>query len=587
MLDPHSYANLEQGRVSSCALHLSIDFTTHRVRGRVRLGLAAPVSGPLDLDSRELTIERVETPDGQPVPWSLGDPDPILGQRLRLELPRGTSAVDLHYCTSPRASALQWLQPAQTAGGRHPFLFSQCQAIHARSLVPLQDTPRCRLTFTADIAAEEPLRVVMAAAMEGSTPGPTAGWRTFHFRMPQPIPPYLLALAAGNLSEQRLGPRSAVYAEPELLGRAAFEFAGVEDMILAAEGLFGPYPWERFDLLCMPPSFPYGGMENPRLTFLTPTLLAGDRSLVNVLAHELAHSWTGNLVTNATMEHFWLNEGFTVYAERRILEVLEGKEITALHAAIGRQGLSRDLARFGLGSPHTRLRTELAGVDPDEVFSLVPYEKGFLFVRLLHEAVGKERFDAFLKRYLARFAFQSLTTEELVSFVEAELPGVLGQVRAEEWLHEPGLPDNEPVFPSARKEAVEALARGWQDGERPEREVAGRWTPAEWLLYLEALSGPLDADDLAGLDARFQLTAQGNAEILSSWLCLGIASAYPPALERAASFLAEVGRMKFLRPLYAALAARPDTRERARELYGRLRPTYHPIAQMVVDGLLR
>jgi leukotriene A-4 hydrolase/aminopeptidase len=568
-------------------MNLTIDFEARVVRGRVRLELERPTQGPLDLDTRDLEIQRVEDSQARPMAWSLGEPDPILGRRLRLQLPEGTDSLEIHYSTSPGASALQWLQPSQTAGGRHPYLFSQCQAIHARSLVPLQDTPRCRLTFQAEIEVAEPLRVVMAAAREGSEPGQMPGRRVYRFRMPQPIPPYLLAVAAGNLEERRLGPRSSVFSEPEMLERAAWEFAGVEDMIAAAEGLFGPYRWDRFDILCMPPSFPYGGMENPRLTFLTPSLLAGDRSLVNVLAHELAHSWTGNLVTNASMEHFWLNEGFTVYAERRILEALEGAEATALHAAIGRQGLGRELARFGEGSPHTRLRTELHGVDPDEVFSLVPYEKGYLFVRLLHEAAGQERFDAFLRRYIERFAFQSITTEEFLAFVEDELPGVLGRVRAREWLYEPGLPDNEPLFPSRRKEAAESLARAWSSGARPGDDVAGRWAASEWLLYLEALPRPMKPEECRELDERFRLTDQGNSEILSAWLGLGIVSGYAPAVERAAGFLGEIGRMKFLRPLYTALAANPSTRERARALFEELRESYHPIAQAVVEGILR
>jgi leukotriene A-4 hydrolase/aminopeptidase len=584
--DPHSYTDLEQGRCKDVAFHLRVDFAAKQLRGRVRLTLTEPTSGPLDLDSRDLAIDRVVTADGTEVEFRVTETDAVLGQCLRLELPPDTGAVDVHYATSPEASALQWLAPSQTDGGEHPYLFSQCQAIHARALVPIQDTPRARVTFTAEIEVDKPLRVVMAAAMDGEREGSTPETTTWRFHMPQPIPPYLIALAAGNIHGQEVGPRSMVYAEPEILEKAAWEFGGVEDMIVAAEELFGPYPWDRFDLLCMPSSFPYGGMENPRLTFLTPTLLAGDRSQVNIVAHELAHSWTGNLVTNADMEHFWLNEGFTVYAERRILEALEGEEFVALHAAIGRAGLGREMARFGEGSPYTRLRTELRGVDPDEVFSLVPYEKGFLLVRLLHETVGQQRFDEFLLRYIERFKFQTLTTEEFEAFVEAELPGVLAEVRSEAWIRGSAIPDNEPTFHSARKEAVDALAAGWADGQRPTRESTASWSPEEWLLYLQGLPESLDVADCQQLDETFGLTAQGNSEILVEWLRIAAGSGYAPAVDRACDYLRAMGRMKYLKPLYKTLAGNADTRERARALFAEVSGTYHPIAQMVVEGVL-
>jgi len=585
--DPHSYTDLEQGRLTDVAFHLRVDFAEKRLRGHARLTLEAPTSGTLDLDARDLAIERVCTVDGDAIPYTLADADAVLGSKLSVTLPMGTAAFDVFYATSPEASALQWLAPSQTAGGEHPYLFSQCQAIHARALAPLQDTPRARIRFEAEIEVDKPLRVVMAASMDGEKPGSSDASSTWLFHMPQPIPPYLIALAAGNIQAQEVGPRSAVYAEPEVLEKAAWEFGGVEDMITTAEGLFGPYPWERFDLLCMPPSFPYGGMENPRLTFLTPTLLAGDRSQVNVVAHELAHSWTGNLVTNADMEHFWLNEGFTVYAERRILEALEGKEFVALHAAIGRAGLAREVKRFGVDSPYTRLRTELQGVDPDEVFSLVPYEKGFLLVRLIHETVGQQRFDVFLKAYIEKFRFQSITTEQWEEFVEAQLPGVLKQVDAEAWLRSSGVPANEPTFASDRKVAVDRLAAGWGEGKRPTQELVAAWSPEEWLLYLQGLPKEIDVTDCEALDKAFGLTAQGNSEIQVEWLGIGVTSGYGPAIDRACAFLEEMGRMKYLKPLYSVLAANPDTKERARALFTKVKPTYHPIAQMAVESVLK
>lgn len=588
-VDPHSYTDLTQGKTRSLDLDLRADFEARTLSGRATLHLDSPCQGPLDLDTRDLHVQAVTTPQGDDIPFELGAPDPILGARLRLHLPPGTEAVRIDYATSPESSALQWLDPAQTAGGRHPYLFSQCQAIHARSVVPLQDTPGVRILYTARMEVPDPLRVVMSAAHDGREAGSEPSTSVWRFHMPQPIPPYLLAFAAGNLADRAVGPRSSIFCEPEMLDAAAWEFDGVEAMIAKAENLFGPYPWERFDLLCMPPSFPYGGMENPRLTFLTPTLLAGDCSLVNVVAHELAHSWTGNLVTNANMEHFWLNEGFTVYAERRILEALEGPEYMALHAAIGRAGLQKDLDSFGPGSPHTRLRTELEGVDPDQVYSLVPYEKGFLFVRLLHETVGQERFDAFLRRYIDAHAFGTLTTEQFTDFVETELPGVLATVNAHAWLYEPDIPENEPRFASDRKDAVDRMAAETASsaGALPAADAVAAWRTEEWLLYLEGLPETVDTDLCERLDAAFGLTAQKNAEILGAWLGLGIASRYGPAVDRALAFLGEAGRMKFLKPLYTALAKQPATRELAKARYAELKDTYHPIARMVVESVLK
>ena len=445
--DPHSHADSQQPRARHLKLRLRVDFAARRLEGEAALELTSPAAGILDLDSKALEILEASTGSGASVPFEVGPDEPILGSRLRLTLPPGTREVRLRYRTSPDAPALQWLSPEQTEGGRHPFLFSQCQPIHARSLVPLQDTARRRLTYEAELEVPEPLGAVMSAGPAGEGPGSRPGTRVCRFRMPQPIPPYLLALAVGRLESRELGPRSRVFAEPETVEKAAHEFAETEAMIARAEELFGPYDWDRYDMLVLPPSFPYGGMENPRMTFLTPTLLAGDRSLVDVVVHELAHSWTGNLVTNADMEHFWLNEGFTVWAERRLLEALHGEEATVLAWAIGEKALEESLARFGPGSPLTRLRTKLAGTDPDDAFSSVPYEKGARFVTLLERTAGRERFDRFMRDYMARFRFTSITTEEFLAFLEGELPGLASRVGAHEWLYEPGLPHNAPVVP--------------------------------------------------------------------------------------------------------------------------------------------
>ena len=424
-----------------------------------------------------------------------------------------------------------------TAGGKHPYLFSQCQAIHARSVIPCQDSPLARFTFDARVTVPEALTVVMAAAPGEAAKGPRQGTRTFAFTMPQAIPPYLFALAAGNIVGKDLGPRSRVYTEPEMLEASAWEFAGVDPMLLAAEEIFGPYLWDRFDFVVMPPSFPYGGMENPRLTFLTPTLLAGDRSLVNVLAHELAHSWTGNLVTNATIDDFWLNEGFTVWAERRILEKLEGTEAHSLSAAIGRKGLQDALDQFGMDSPFTRLKTDSWGSDPDEFYSMVPYEKGFLLVVLMEQTVGRAKFDAFVKKYIEKFSFTSITTDQFEDFLDAELPGLAEKVGAERWIHGEGLPDNAPSFTSKRLAELQGLAKGWSAGQRPDPAAAKAWSATDWQIYLQNLPRDIGLEGCAWLDKNFQLNNAGNSEILCNWLGLAVGNGYEPAYAKAAEFV--------------------------------------------------
>jgi hypothetical protein len=403
------------------------------------------------------------------------------------------------------------------------------------------------------------------------------------YEMPQPIPPYLLALAVGDLVSRDLAPRSRVWAEPATIERAAYEFAEVDSMLLAAEKLFGPYDWDRFDFLVLPPSFPYGGMENPRLTFLTPTVLAGDRSLVDVLAHELAHSWAGNLVTNATAEHFWLNEGLTVYAERRIIEALHGAEIAEISAALGWQSLEEAVQDFKERPELTRLRTHLTGIDPDASYSTIPYEKGYLLFKALESAVGRDAFDRFLRDYLARFRFQSITTEEFEEFVERTLPGALAKIEAQTYLHGEGIPPAAIRPQSARLEAIAKL-----EGCVPSEDRARGWTASEWQFWLHGLDGlgrPLTLAECEELDRRFLLTRSGNPEVLVSWLERAIRAGYEPALRRAETLVGEVGRMKYLKPLFRALASRDAGR--AREIFERNRDGYHPIAVQVVDAVLR
>lgn len=580
-IDPHSYTDDQQVVIHRLKWRSSVDFARRVITATAELEFIKPGSGPLDLDTRGLKIFKVEDLDrSQNLKFELFAPEPIYGQRLRIELPQSTRGVRVDYETSTDASALQWLTPEQTAGGKQPFLFSQCQAIHARSLVPIQDTPRHRVQYQAEIKVPKSMRALMAAGFLGRQELEGAGdLAVERFEMRQPIPPYLLALAVGDLVSRDLGPRSRVWAEPSVIERAAYEFAQVDSMLIAAEALFGPYDWERFDFLVLPPSFPYGGMENPRLTFLTPTLLAGDRSLVDVLAHELAHSWAGNLITNATAEHFWLNEGLTVYAERRIIEALHDSSVAQISAANGWKSLEAAVKDFADRPQLTRLRTVLIGIDPDEAYSIVPYEKGYLLFVALEQAVGRKSFDEFLRKYIDQFRFKSITTEEFTEFVEKVLPGVLTQVQSKDYLLGEGIPSSAHRPRSQRLEAITQLGDSF-----PSEPVAQKWTASEWQIWLSQIAGSLTKSRCEEIDMRFHLTQSGNYEILVSWLEAAVPSGYAPARLRAEQVVHEVGRMKYLKLLYRVMAA--QDLKKAQRLFEKNRAGYHSIAAQVINSLL-
>jgi leukotriene-A4 hydrolase len=577
--DPHSFADVNQGRIQHIDFAFEADFARHTLHGRAHYTLDRAVSDTFHLDTRDLAIDDV-TGGGRPIEWTLDRTDEVLGTRLTLKSLDHVPEFTIAFRTAPDASALQWLEPSQTAGKEHPYLFSQCQAIHARSVFPCQDTPSVRFTYEAEVKAPAPLAAVMSAARTDVVDDDT--FTTCTFSMPQAIPSYLFALAVGNIALHDLGPRSRIYAEPEMLEAAAHEFAGTERMITEAERLFGPYVWDRFDMLVMPPSFPYGGMENPRLTFLTPTLIVGDRSMVNVVVHELAHSWTGNLVTNATWEDFWLNEGWTVYAERRILEILEGQDYAQMKAVLRHQHMVEDMKRFGMDSDPTRLKYSQEGIDPDDVFSTIPYEKGAAFITLLDEAVGREAFDAFIKRYIHTFQFQSLTTEDFLAFLEEHLPDATKRVPVKDWIYEPGYPATGPVYRSTLVETVDAALAAHAGGHRPDATTVAAWKPEQVELFLKGLPRAIPRDDCRHFEKIFGLADSRNLNQLTEFFVVAMASGYETVLPAVEQLLSSVGRMLYLKPLYRVLAGTDWSKSRARAIFERCRSSYHPIA---VGGL--
>jgi aminopeptidase N len=515
----------------------------------------------------------------------MGMKDPVLGTPLHITLPERASAVNVHYRTSPQATGLQWLAPEQTATKSQPYLFSQAQAIHARSFIPCQDSPGIRVTWNARVRNPKGMTAVMSGRRTELKDG------SLGFEMPRAVPPYLIAIAVGNLAFKPIGDRTGVWAEPGVVERGASEFADLEKMLEAIEATFGAYRWERYDVLVLPPSFPFGGMENPMMTFATPTLLAGDRSLVNVIAHELSHSWSGNLVTNATWRDFWLNEGFTVYLEGRIIEKLYGKKVATQQQILGRNDLLSTIEELKDRPGDTMLYIDLGGRDPDDGMTSVPYQKGSLFLEMLERAVGRERFDPILRAWFDEHAFQPVTTAMFERFLKERLfagdQAAMDRLKIRDWLYKEGVPDNAPTYDESVFEAPARAASEFGKGTRQAKDLgAEKWTTDEWLHFLERLPAGLAAAKLAELDTSWKLSAVGNAEIAAAWLKLAIAGRYEPAYPRLEEFLMTIGRRKFLKPLYTEMAKTAEGLQRAREIYKKARPLYHAIATQTLDKIL-
>lgn len=591
-LDPHSFGNTDVLQPTHAALDLTLDFDQRVMRGSAELTLRyedRSRAEVLDLDTEGLHVSAVTDPaSGRALPFALGPIAPVLGQRLRINLGQPLpERVRIVYTTSPTASALQWLEPRQTTSGRLPFLFTQNEAIHGRSWIPCMDSPGVRMTYEAVIHAPAGMTVVMSAAHVSAE----AAQGVFRFRMPQTIPSYLIALAAGEISYKPISARTGVYAEPAVLERAAAEFADAEKMVVAAEALYGPYAWERWDTIVLPPSFPYGGMENPRLTFATPTILAGDKSLVSLAAHELAHSWSGNLVTNATWADFWLNEGVTTYFENRIVESLYGREVAEMEQLLDQQDWRRKLLPLLETQPSdTALYIPSQGRDPDDIPSLV-YPKGANFLRTLERRFGRPRFDAFLRGYFGGHAFQSMTTTTFLELLKKDLfqgdDAAWRDARVEEWIYGRGCPDNVVVPVCPRLDVTHRAAADFAKDRSLGAVHKDAWVTSEWLDFLRTLPSPLSAAQLQALDAQAGFSKSGNSEVLFAWLTHVAHSAWEPGYPALESFLTRQGRRKYVAPLYAALQENPKTRELARTIYAKARPSYHPITAATVDGILK
>lgn len=589
--DEHSYAEPDKVRITDLGLDLQVDFAQRQLAGTATLTLAWADEEQRDLvlDTRDLSIAAVEARNGnrrwKAVDFVLAPRDERFGSKLTITLPRQYEQVRIAYATSPQASGLQWLAPTMTAGGK-AFMFSQSQAIHARSWVPLQDTPSVRYTYTARVRTPVDMMALMSA--DNDPAAPRDG--DYTFRMPQPISSYLMAIAAGDLVFKPISARAGVWAEPATVDKAVKEFEDTEKMIAVTEGLYGPYRWERYDLLILPPSFPFGGMENPRLSFITPTVIAGDKSLVSLIAHELAHSWSGNLVTNASWKDMWLNEGFTSYVENRIVEALYGKERADMEFVNSRNGLKADLADIP-AEQQVLMLPPRTGSDPEDALGSIAYDKGAWFLQFLELRYGRAAFDPFLRSWFDTHAFQSVSSEQFVAFLRSELmakqPGAVTEAELTEWLSAPGIPSFAPQTVSPRFAAVDVVREAWVKRRTAARELkVSEWTTQEWVYFLEGLPKEVAPERLVELDQAFRFTGTANGEIAQRWYPLTVRSEYFEARPAMSLFLRKIGRRKLIMPTYEALVQTADGLAFASQIYLMAKPGYHPITSASVEALL-
>jgi leukotriene-A4 hydrolase len=586
--DVHSFSKPADAVVKHLTLDLTVNFDKKILQGNAALDIEnLTATNELLLDTRDLKISKVMLDDNEPTTFTLAEPVKYLGSKMSITIKPGTKKVLIEYETSPSAAALQWLDPSQTAGGIQPFLFTQSQAVLARSWIPLQDSPGIKFTYDATIKCPSHLMALMSA--ENDTTLHTDG--VYKFRMPQPVSSYLMALSVGDLTFRSLGADCGVFTEPAMIHKSSWEFADLSKMIRSAEELYGPYAWGRYDVLVLPPSFPFGGMENPRITFATPTIIAGDRSLVALVAHELAHSWSGNLVTNATWNDFWLNEGFTVYFETRIMEKMYGRDYADMLTLLSLNELKETVAQMGDTSRDTHLYLDLAGRDPDEGVSDIAYEKGRFFLTAIENEIGREKWDEFVKKYFSTYAFKSMDTKTFLDYLEKELikgdEQLRNRININGWVYGPGLPANCPQVTSTELDKAGKAAADFKSGTPAVELNTSNWTTHHWLYFLRQLNDSLNLKKMEELDEAFHLTESGNSEIQSEWYQHAISSGYEKAFPNMEKFLMSVGRRKFLKPIYGELSKTPGGLEKARAIYKKARPGYHTVSTQTIDGILK
>ncbi len=585
--DPHSFSNPHQNKIEHLDLNISVDFEHKIIYGTASYTVKRIIGNELILDTRDISVTNIILDDGSKAAFHLDSiikGKEYLGQALHIDLKPKTKKLSVEYASSPKAAALQWLEPEQTNGKTWPFLFTQGQAILTRTWIPIQDGPGIRFTYNAKVKVPEQLMAVMSA----SNPTEKTKDGLYTFEMKQPIPAYLMALAVGDLEFSNLGKRTGVYAEPPLLKRCAFEFSDIENLLQAAEELYGPYQWDRYDVLVLPPSFPFGGMENPKLTFATPTIIAGDKSLISLIAHELAHSWSGNLVTNATWNHFWLNEGFTVYFERRIIEKVYGRDFADMETRLGYQDWMDEAKAYGLQNPDTRLAVELDNRDPDDGMTDIAYEKGYAFLRFIEEGTNRDSFDHFLKSYFNKYAFKTITTPVFIDYLKlnylSKFPSF--KLDIDDWVYKPGIPKLSQMPKSVKFDALDKWISEYKSNKLTEKDLPKGFSAHEWVYLIRKLPDTLSLKQFNNWNSLYNWSKSGNNEIKAAWIEKAIITDHGKfLLKDTEEFLSSVGRRKYLEPIYTALKEH-GLQQEAVKIYKKARSSYHYVAIRTIDELL-
>ena len=582
--DTHSYAKPNEAVAKHLQLDIDVNFDQKIITGTATYTIENYAGTEIVFDAKNLNIEKA-TVDGKEVNFALGANDAVLGQSLTIPIEDDSKKVAITYETTDKTEALQFLNPQQTADKEFPFLLTQGQAILTRTWIPIQDSPQIRLTYNANVKVPKDLLAIMSA----ENPKEKNENGTYSFKMKQPISPYLIALAVGDLVYKEISPRTGVYAEKSMIEKVHYEFADMEKMVNAAESLYGTYAWDQFDVVVLPPSFPFGGMENPRLTFATPTVIAGDRSLTSLIAHELAHSWSGNLVTNATWNDFWLNEGFTVYFEMRIMEALYGKEYANMLASIGRQDLAEEIEGFKNQPEATHLKLDLKGKNPDDGMNSIAYDKGYLFLRTLENTVGREKMDSFLKEYFNKHAFSTITTEKFISYLNTELLEKNSiDFNVDAWVYKAGIPANAAKIQSDKFQNVEEAIAAWEKGTLKEKDLCKKnWNIQQKIHFIRNIPAGISIEKFTKLDTACNFSNATNSYIAMVWFEQAINHNYHAndVDTRIDNFLMTVGRRWYVSTLYKAFK-RNNRLEDAKRIYEKARPNYHSVTANTIDEML-
>ncbi|KAH8729105.1 leukotriene A-4 hydrolase [Phaeosphaeriaceae sp. PMI808] len=607
--DPNTLANYHNYVTRHTCVDFDIDFEKKRLVGKVTLTLESLTDEKVDivLDSSFLDISEVKV-DQQSANFTNGARVEPYGSPLTIALPSPVSKgknveIEITVATTEKCTALQWMTPAQTSNKKHPYMFSQCQAIHARSVFPCQDTPDVKSTFS--FALRSPLPVLASGLPTGANEyqppkkDGESGTLKYTFEQPVAITSYLFAVASGDLACASIGPRSTVWSGPEELLACQKELEGeIEPFMKAVESIVKPtYQWTQYNVLILPPSFPYGGMENPVWTYATPSIISGDKQNVDVIAHELSHSWSGNLVSAASWEHFWLNEGWTTYLERRIQAAIHGEEHRHFSAIIGWKALEQSIEQYGKEHPYTKLIVDLKGQDPDDSFSSIPYEKGFHALYQFELLFGKDKWDAFIPHYFDTFKFKSVDSYDfkscLIDFFskDTEANKKLETIDWDKLFYAPGYPPK-PDFDQTMVKSCYALADKWEhltssnssNDFKPQATDIEGWVANQSVVFLEKVQNFADkftAEQIHLLGHTYGYTTTQNIEVLSRYLNAGLMAKTKETYQPAAELLGRIGRMKFVRPMYRLLEK--ADRDLAVKTFEKNRDFYHPICRQMVE----